>query len=479
MSPFTSSNAQKFYINGAWVDPVAAGEQITVYNPNDGSVLGAVQAAGPADVDAAIAAANAAFEGWSQTPPKERADMLDAIGVEMGKRRAEFVDTVCAELGCPRHLTDMFHVAIGIGIWGKTAQLVRDFPWESQIGGAEVLREAIGPVGVLTPWNGPVTSVAKKIAAALGAGCTTVSKPSENTPFSALLIAEAIDAAGVPAGVVNMVQGYGTTVGAQIAAHDDIAAITLTGSVGAGQAISRAGAGNLKKLCLELGGKSANILLDDEGFQAAVKGGVIGACLNTGQVCFAPTRMLVPKHRLPEAEAVATAVIAGLKVAPAEEAGAMIGPLISAGHRDRVVGYIQIGIDEGAKLVVGGVDTPEGLDDGYFVKPTVFSNVTNDMRIAREEIFGPVLSIITYDDLDDAVAIANDSAFGLAAHISGQDKDQVGQLARRLRAGSIYVNGATMNFDAPFGGYKLSGQGREHGNIGLEEFLETKAIVGL
>ncbi|MEY8828524.1 aldehyde dehydrogenase family protein [Sedimentitalea sp. XS_ASV28] len=478
MSVFDNPNAQKFYIGGSWVATADASDIIVVDNPNTGAELAHVPAGTLADTDAAIAAARSAFAAWSQTAPAARADLLDAIGAEMDRRRADLIDAVCAEMGCPRHLTERFHVAIGIGIWGKTAQTVRDFPWDRQMGGAQVLREPLGVVGVLTPWNGPVTSVAKKLAAVLGAGCTAVSKPSEHTPFSAILVAEAIEAAGVPAGVVNMVQGYGATVGAHIVAHKDVDAITLTGSVGAGVAISRAGASNLKRMCLELGGKSANIILDDDGFAGAVKTGTIATMLNTGQVCFAPTRMLVPRHRAAEAEAIAKAVADGLKVGPADAEGVMMGPLVSAEQYERVGDYIRIGQNE-ARLVAGGPGRPEGLKSGHFVRPTVFADVTNDMRIAREEIFGPVLSILTYDDLDQAVEIANDSPFGLAAHISGQDSAQVASLARRLRAGSVYVNGATMSFDAPFGGYKMSGQGREHGEMGLEEFLETKSIVGL
>lgn len=479
MSVFHNPHAQQYFIGGEWVSPEGSRDPITVYNPNTAEPLASVPGGTAADADKAIAAARAAFDGWSQTSPAERADLLDAIGAEMAARKDILAEAVCAEMGCPRHLTEQFHVGIGVAIWGKTAEVVRNYPWQQEMGGAEVLREPLGVIGVLTPWNGPVTSVAKKLAAVLGAGCTAVSKPSEHTPFSAILIAEAIEAADVPAGVVNMVQGTGTSVGAHIAAHPDVDGITLTGSVGAGVAISKAGADNLKRMCLELGGKSANIILDDDGFAEAVKRGTIGTILNTGQVCFSPTRMLVPAHRLAEAEAVAAAVAGGMKVGHAEEAGVMMGPLISQEQYDRVTGYMRIGIDEGARLVAGGPKRPEGLDKGYFVQPTVFSDVKNDMRIAQEEIFGPVLSILPYADLDEAVAIANDSAFGLAAHLNGQDRDTVRSLARRLRAGSIYVNGAMMSFDAPFGGYKMSGQGREHGDMGLEEFLETKAIVGL
>ena len=478
MSIFSQPQAKQFFIGGRWVDPIQVSTPITVYNPNTGKPLAQVAAGTASDADAAIDAARTAFQDWSETSPAERADLLESIGDEMDKRRAEFMDTVCSELGCPKHLTERFHVAIGIDIWKKTARLVRDFPWQTQLGGAEVRHEPLGVVGVLTPWNGPVTSVAKKLAAVLGAGCTAVSKPSEHTPFTAVLIAQAIKAAGAPAGVVNMVQGEGASVGARIAAHPQVDAITLTGSVGAGVAISRAGAENLKRMCLELGGKSANILLDDNSFPEAVKNGTLMTMLNTGQVCFAPTRMLVPERRQAEAEAIAKAVAEGLTVGPAEQPGVMMGPLISAQQYERVGDYIHIGQNE-ARLVAGGPGRPDGLERGYFVRPTVFSDVTNDMRIAREEIFGPVLSILTYRDLDDAVTIANDSPFGLAAHISGQDKAQIAALARRLRAGSIYVNGATMSFDAPFGGYKMSGKGREHGDMGLSEFLEVKSIVGL
>lgn len=479
MSMFESPHAQQFFIGGAWCAPQSDGAPITVYNPNTDTPLASVPAGSTADADAAVTAARGAFESWSRTTPAERADLLDAIGAEMAKRRDDLIDTVCQEMGSPRDLTERIHVAVGIGIWSKTAQTVRDFPWEETITDATVWHEPLGVVASLTPWNGPATSVSKKLAAILGAGSTAVSKPSEHTPFTALIVAEAIEAAGTPAGVVNMIQGTGSVVGAHLAAHPDVDGVTLTGSVGAGQAIARAGADNLKRMCLELGGKSANILIDDEGFAAAVQAGTIATMLNTGQVCFAPTRMLVPEHRLAEAEAIAAKVASGIPVGPADQPGVMMGPLISREQHERVTGYIRLGAEEGARLIAGGPDLPEGLARGYFVRPTVFSGVTNQMRIAREEIFGPVLSILTYRDLDEAVAIANDSPFGLAAHISGQDTEAVRALARRLRAGSIYVNGAMMSFDAPFGGYKLSGQGREHGPAGLAEFLEVKSVVGL
>ncbi|MEL6967533.1 MAG: aldehyde dehydrogenase family protein [Pseudomonadota bacterium] len=479
MSVFDTPHRQQFFIGGDWITLEGPRDHITVHNPNTGAVLASVTGGTAEDADRAVAAARTAFTSWSETSPAERADLLEAIGAEMDKRKDALAATVCAELGCPRHLTEQFHVAIGIGIWGKTADLVRNYAWETHVGGAEVLREPLGVIGVLTPWNGPVTSVAKKLAAVMGAGCTAVSKPSEHTPFSAILIAEAIEAAGAPAGLVNMVQGLGKTVGARIAAHPQVDGITLTGSVGAGVAISKAGADNLKRMCLELGGKSANILLNDDGFAEAVKRGTVATMLNTGQVCFSPTRMLVPKLRLAEAEAIASAVADGLPVGPADQEGVMVGPLVSAEQYERVTGYIRIGIDEGARLIAGGPERPDGLETGYFVRPTVFSDVTNQMRIVREEIFGPVLSILPYDDLDHAVEIANDSPFGLAAHVNGSDTDALRMLSRRLRAGSVYLNGATMSFDAPFGGYKMSGQGREHGAMGLEEFLETKAVLGL
>lgn len=479
MTLFDKPHARQFFVNGEWTTPAGERHMITVYNPNTAEALASVPAGTAQDADAAISAARAAFDSWSRTTPAARADLLEAIGAEMDKRRTDLVDTVCAEMGCPRDLTDRFHVELGVTTWAKTAKVVREFPWEEELAGNAVWREPLGVIGVLTPWNGPVTSVAKKLAAVLGAGCTAVSKPSEHTPFTALIIAEAIEAAGAPKGVVNMIQGIGSVVGARIASHPEVDGITLTGSVGAGVAISKAGADNLKRMCLELGGKSANILIDDDGFAEAVKAGTLATILNTGQICFSPTRMLVPEHRLAEAEAMATAVANGIPVGPADKSGIIMGPLISKEQYEKVVGYILLGIDEGAKLIAGGPERPEGLDRGYFVRPTVFSGVTNDMRIAREEIFGPVLSILTYRDLDEAVMIANDSPFGLAAHISGKDSKKVAMLARKLRAGSIFVNGATMNFDLPFGGYKMSGQGREHGTMGLEEFLEVKSVVGL
>lgn len=479
MSVFRNPHAQQFFIGGHWVTPDGPREPITVYNPNTDTPLGSVPAGTTADADAAVSAARAAFAAWSSTPAAHRADLLDAIGAEMLKRKHDLVETVCTEMGSPRGLTEQIHVAVGIAIWSKAAALVREYPWEATIGGYPVLREALGVIGVLTPWNGPVTSVSKKLAFVLGAGCTAVSKPSEFTPFTAMLIAEAIEAAGAPAGVVNMLHGRGSDVGAHLSAHPHVDGITLTGSVGAGVAITRAGADNLKRTCLELGGKSANILIDDDGFAEAVKAGTISTFVNTGQICFAPTRMLVPEHRLAEAEAIAAAVAKGFPVGPADQPGVMMGPLISRQQHERVTSYIRLGIEEGAKLVAGGPEKPEGLEQGYFVRPTVFSSVSNSMRIARDEIFGPVLSILTYRSLDEAVAIANDSPFGLAAHISGKDLGLVNQLARRLRAGSIYINGARMSFDAPFGGYKMSGQGREHGEMGLEEFLEVKALIGL
>jgi len=476
---FSNSHANSCFIDGEWIAITnSSGGTIKVYNPNNDSLITSIQAGGIPDVDNAVIAARTAFQSWSQTSPEERAQILEAIGGEMEKRRALLVDTVCAEMGCPRDLTDRFHVNIGIEIFAKTAKLVREFQWETEMDGVPVFREPIGAVGIMTTWNGPVTSITKKVAAVLGSGCTAILKPSEQTPFCATIIAEAIEAAGVPAGVFNMVQGFADPVGVRISNHPDISGITLTGSVQAGVAVAKAGSGNLKRMCLELGGKSANILVDDDGFAEAAKLGTIGCMLNSGQVCFAPTRMLVPERLLAQAETIAAAVANGLPVGPADTKGVMMGPVISQQQYERVINYIHIGIKEGAKLIAGGYERPEGLDEGYFIRPTVFSQVNNSMRIAQEEIFGPVVSIITYQSLDEAVAIANDSSFGLAAHVSAKDRQQAIKIARRLRAGSIYFNGATMSFDAPFGGYKMSGQGREHSFMGIEEFLETKALVG-
>jgi acyl-CoA reductase-like NAD-dependent aldehyde dehydrogenase len=467
---------EQLYIGGGWVDPAGA-EMIEVINSSTEQVMGRVPAGSAEDADRAVAAARAAFEGWSQTDVGERADLLEAVSSGLAARQEELAALIAAELGMPLKLSQRIQAGLPIGTFAAMAQIARDMDFEEELGNSLVLREPVGVVGAITPWNYPLHQIAAKVAPALAAGCTVVLKPSEVVPLNAFVLAEVIDEVGLPAGVFNLVSGTGPVVGEAIAAHEGVDMVSFTGSTRAGRRVSELAARTVKPLALELGGKSPNVILDDADLERAVSDGVGKCFLNSGQTCSALTRMLVPRERLAEAEAIAAAV-AEQGFAPGDpfDAQTRLGPLVSATQRERVRDYIRRGVDEGARLVTGGADPPEGFDRGYFVRPTVFSDVRSEMTIAQEEIFGPVLAIMPYDDEDDAVRIANDTVYGLAGAVWSADEERAKRVARRLRTGQVEINGGTFNPLAPFGGYKQSGHGRENGPHAITEFLVLKAL---
>lgn len=468
----------KIYINGAWVPSEGKGV-LEVTNSATEEIIATIPDGTVGDVDKAVAAARAAFEGWSALPKETRAEYLMKIHAGLEARTQEIAEAVAREVGMPVGLSTMIQVGLPKGNFAITAGLLSTYEFEEQIGNSLVVREPFGVVGCISPWNYPLHQIALKVAPALAAGNTVVVKPSEVAPINAFILAEIVHDAGLPAGVFNLVTGVGPVVGEAIAAHPDVDMVSFTGSTRAGKRVAEVAAQNVKKVSLELGGKSPNVILDDlddEGFTKAVAAGV-GKCFsNSGQTCTALTRMLVPRSRLAQAEQIAAATAAKFTVGDPFDPATRLGPLVSAVQRERVRGFIQTGIDEGATLVTGGTDSPEGLSAGFFVRPTIFSNVTPTMTIAREEIFGPVLSIIPYDDEEEAVRIANDTVYGLAAGVWSATPERAKQVARRLKAGQVEVNGGSFNPAAPFGGYKQSGLGREAGKFGLEEFCEVKAM---
>ena len=463
------------YIDGAWVPSGGTGT-IDVYGAATEEVVGRIPEGVAADVDQAVAAARTAFGAWSTTAPEERAKHLQRIQEGLFARQDELAQLIATEVGMPLKLAAMIQVGLPSAQVGNYAQILRDFRFEEEIGHSLVVREPIGVVGAITPWNYPLNQIIAKVAPAMAAGCTVVLKPSEVAPLCAFLLTEAIDEAGLPPGVFNLVSGFGPVVGEAIAAHPDVDMVSFTGSTRAGKRVAELAAATVKRVALELGGKSANVILPDADLEKAVAAGVTNCYLNSGQTCTAWTRMLVPRDRLAEAEQIAAARAERYRVGDPLAEGTNLGPLISDVQRDRVRGYIEKGLAEGAKLVTGGAEPPEGLERGYFVRPTVFSEVTPDMTIAQEEIFGPVLSIIPYDTEDEAVEIANGTIYGLAGGVWSGDPAHAEAVARRLRTGQIDINGAMYNPLAPFGGYKQSSVGRENGRIGFEEFLETKSL---
>lgn len=465
----------QIYIDGQWVASDGDGS-IDVINPSNEEVIGSVPAGTAVDVDAAVAAARAAFDGWAATPLEDRLALIEGLAGQLGARMGEIGTLISDEMGMPRGMSTMIQAGMPAATTGGVPATARDFAFEETINRTLVTREPVGVVGCITPWNFPLHQVMAKVAPALAVGCTVVLKPSEVAPLSAFLLAEIIDDLGFPPGVFNLVSGVGPVVGEAIAAHPDVDMVSFTGSTMAGTRVAEVAAVNVTRVHQELGGKSANIILEDADLSAAIPAAV-GACyLNSGQTCSALTRLLVPADKMDEVAALAAEAAAGYSVGPADDDGSRLGPLVSAAQWERVQGYIQTGIDEGATLVAGGTGKPDGLDAGYYVKPTVFANVSNSMTIAREEIFGPVLSIIGYTDVDDAVAIANDTEYGLAGGVWGTDTDKALEVAKRLRTGQVDMNGAFLNTDAPFGGYKKSGNGRELGRYGLAEFVESKSI---
>ena len=467
----------QFYIDGAWVDPVEA-RTLDVVNPATEEVYGRISLGSAADVDKAVAAAKRAFETFSQTTREERIALLEAILEEFNKRHDDVAEAIMDEMGAPWGLAKGAQAGSGSQHIKAALKALKTFDFEERIGTTNVIKEPIGVCGLITPWNWPMNQIAVKVAPAIAAGCTMVLKPSEIAPFDAIVFAEILDAAGVPAGVFNLVNGDGPGVGTALSAHPDIAMVSFTGSTRAGVLVAQNAAPTVKRVAQELGGKSANILCDDETFEKAVASGVGDMFDNTGQSCDAPSRMLVPRHRMAEAAEIAKKVAAETKVGNPREDGVEVGPVVSDVQWQKIQGLIQAGIDEGAELVTGGTGRPDGLDKGYYVKPTVFANVTNDMTVAREEIFGPVLAMIPYDDEDEAIRIANDTPYGLSGYVSCADLDRARNIASRMRTGMVHINGAWLDSAAPFGGYKQSGNGREWGAHGIEEFLEVKSIYG-
>ncbi len=469
-------HVKQFYINGQWVEPLTK-DTLDVINPATEEPIESIAMGGPEDVDAAVAAAKAAFATFSLTSKDERLALLDSIIAAYSARLQDLADIISQEVGAPQWLAEAAQAVAGLAHIATARAVLADFEFERQMGSTLIVREPVGVCGMITPWNWPLNQIACKVAPAIATGCTMVLKPSEVAPLNAIVFAEIMDAAGVPAGVFNLVNGNGVDVGAPLSAHPDVDMMSFTGSTRAGIEVARAAAPSVKRVAQELGGKSANIILDDADLEAAISRDMAGMCTNSGQSCNAPTRMLVPAARMDEAAAVAADAARKVVVGDPREATSNIGPVVSATQYSRIQQLIEKGIGEGAKLEVGGLGKPDGLETGYYVKPTVFSHVTNDMTIAREEIFGPVLVMIGYEDDDDAVRIANDTVYGLSGYISGSG-DRARAMARRIRSGNVHVNGAGPDFNAPFGGYGQSGNGREWGALGFDEYLETKAIMG-
>ena len=467
----------KFYIDGEWIDPVEP-NPFDVTNPATEEPVGQITLGSAADVDRAVAAARTAFDGFSQTSRQDRLDLFDRIIDAYKARYDEIAETISLEMGAPLAFSKAAQAATGMAHFKQAKRVLESYEFEEILGQTHVLREPVGVCGFITPWNWPMNQTVCKVAPALAAGCTIVLKPSEIAPLNAALLAEVLDAAGVPAGVFNLVNGDGPTVGAAIAAHPGIDMVSFTGSTRAGIEVARAAAPTVKRVAQELGGKSANIVLEDAELERAVKGGVIACFSNSGQSCNAPTRMLVPQARHGEAVELAKATAAKVKPGDPFAEDTRIGPVASEIQYDKIQHLIQKGIEEGAELVTGGLGRPEGLSKGYYVRPTVFANVKNDMTIAREEIFGPVLAILPYADENEAIRIANDTPYGLSGYVQSGDLEHARDVARRLRTGNVHLNGAGPDFAAPFGGYKQSGNGREWGGHGFEEFLELKAVMG-
>jgi aldehyde dehydrogenase (NAD+) len=468
-------NKLKFYINGSWIEPNSV-EQIEVLNPATEEVLGNITAGTKEDVDVAVEAAINAFETYSTFSKDQKIIIFESIIKEYEARLSEMAEVISDEMGAPMWLSNVAQAASGLGHFKTTLHYLKSFEFEKDDDGFTIRKEPIGVVGMITPWNWPINQVSTKVASALAAGCTMVLKPSEISPFCGMLLAEILDASSLPKGVFNLVNGYGPIVGAAMSEHRSIDMMSFTGSTRAGIAVAQASAKNVKRVSQELGGKSANIILDDANIEKAVAAGVSHCFLNSGQSCNAPTRMLISETNYDLAVSVAKEVAENTIVGNPKDENTRIGPISNKTQYEKILRLIQIGIDEGALLVTGGLERPENLDKGYYVKPTVFANVTNDMTIAKEEIFGPVICLIKYSSEEEAIKIANDTEYGLAGYVQGEISHAT-EVARQIRAGQITINGGNRENAAPFGGYKMSGNGREHGRIGLEEFLETKAII--
>ena len=472
-----SAAYNKFFINGKWIEP-AGRSTLDVINPATEKAFATISLGNADDVDSAAKAAKSAFDSWSNSSIEERKEIISNIVGGLKSRSDEMATAISSEMGAPMGLSKTAQVGSGLGHFMNVLSILENFEFEEIRGTTKIVKEPAGVCGFITPWNWPLNQIACKVAPAIAAGCTMVLKPSEIAPISAYILTEIIAESGLPAGVFNLVNGDGLTVGAAISGHPDIDLVSFTGSTRAGREVAKAAADGIKRVTQELGGKSANIILNDvPDFARAVSGGVAGCFGNSGQSCDAPTRMLVPESRMEEAINAAKAAAAKSVVGDPSAESTRLGPVVSEIQFNKIQTLIQKGIDEGADLIAGGPARPEGLEEGYFVRPTIFANVSNDMTIAREEIFGPVLSIIGYQDDDDAVSIANDTDYGLSGYVSGEP-EHAQAIARKLRTGNVHINGAGPDFSAPFGGYKQSGNGREWGIEGFEEFLETKAMMG-
>ena len=465
----------QFYINGSWVDS-ESNEKIEVINPANEEIIGHVTAGTKGDIDRAVAAALEAFSSFQHTSKEERTELLNNIISEYENRYDDFVQAITEEMGAPLWLSEKAQASTGIKNIHETLDALKDYQFEKPEGDYTLIKEPIGVIGMITPWNWPMNQITTKVSAAIAAGCTMVLKPSEISPYCAMLLAEVFDSAGVPDGVFNVVNGYGPTVGAALSEHPDVAMMSFTGSTRAGIAVAQASAVSVKRVHQELGGKSSNIILDDVAdLEKSVRGGAGHCFLNSGQSCNAPTKMLVSAQNYDKAVEVAIQTANSTSVGD-PQGEFRIGPIANKAQYEKILRMIEIGIEEGARLVAGGIEKPEGYEKGYYVKPTVFADVTNDMTIAKEEIFGPVLSIIKYDNEEEAIELANDTEYGLAGYVQGEP-EHAKEVARKIRAGQVIINGGARGTGAPFGGYKSSGNGREHGLHGLEECLETKAVI--
>ena len=465
----------QFYINGSWIDS-ESNEKIEVINPANEEIIGHVTAGTRGDIDKAVASAYEAFSSYQHSSKEERIELLNNIISEYENRYDDFVQAITEEMGAPLWLSEKAQASTGIKNIHETLDALKDYQFEKPEGDYTLIKEPIGVIGMITPWNWPMNQITTKVSAALAAGCTMVLKPSEISPYCAMLLAEVFDAAGVPDGVFNVVNGYGPTVGAALSEHPDVAMMSFTGSTRAGIAVAQASAVSVKRVHQELGGKSSNIILDDVAdLEKSVRGGAGHCFLNSGQSCNAPTKMLVSAQNYDKAVEVAIQTANSTTVGD-PQGEFRIGPIANKAQYEKILRMIEIGIEEGARLVAGGIEKPEGYEKGYYVKPTVFADVTNDMTIAKEEIFGPVLSIIKYDNEEEAIELANDTEYGLAGYVQGEP-EHAKEVARKIRAGQVIINGGARGTGAPFGGYKSSGNGREHGLHGLEECLETKAVI--
>jgi aldehyde dehydrogenase (NAD+) len=469
---------RQFYIDGAWVDPIEV-KEFKVINPATEAVAGVIAMGGPKDVDRAVAAARRAFDSYSRTTPAERLALLERVLAAYKAHYDEIAQAISTEMGAPITLAKGSQTRIGVGHISAMIEVLKTFKFEEMHKATRLVQEPVGVCALITPWNWPMNQVAAKVVPALAAGCTMVLKPSEYSPFSAILWAKVMHDAGVPAGVFNLINGDGPSVGAPLSSHRDVDMVSFTGSTRAGTEVAKNAAASVKRVHQELGGKSPNVLLDDADFERAVTKSVLHVFQNSGQSCNAPTRMLVPAAKLAEVEEIAKRITATVIVGDPASEKTTVGPLVSKIQFDRVEGYIEKGIAEGARLITGGAGRPDGLAKGYFVKPTIFSGVRNDMTIAREEIFGPVLCILPYATEDEAIQIANDTPYGLAAYVWSQDNVRARRVGGRIRAGQVTLNGASGDMNTPFGGFKMSGNGREYGEFGLRDFLEVKAVIGV